>query len=72
MGNGIAKEFDLMKDRIRSTHLHDNDGQGRFASVSDSRRLSIGAPTMTLLRSRAGQYPLLLELKAVAGHGASR
>ena len=26
MGHGIAAEFELMKDRIRSTHIHDNDG----------------------------------------------
>jgi sugar phosphate isomerase/epimerase len=66
MGNGIAKEFDLMKDRIRSTHLHDNDGQADLHQFPSRGAIDWRA-AMTLLRSRAGQYPLLLELKAVAG-----
>jgi len=64
MGEGIAAAFELMKDRIRSTHIHDNDGQ------SDSHLFpflaaggSIGwEETMRLLRSRADQYGLVLEL----------
>jgi len=62
---GVAAEFELMKERIRSTHIHDNDGK------SDSH-LFPGQGTidwkhaMGLLRSRPDQYPLLLELKAVA------
>jgi sugar phosphate isomerase/epimerase len=65
MMKGVAAEFELMKDRIRSTHIHDNDGQ------TDSH-LFPGQGTidwkhaMGLLRSREDQYPLLLELKAVA------
>jgi sugar phosphate isomerase/epimerase len=65
MTKGIAAEFELMKERIRSTHIHDNDGQ------TDSH-LFPGQGTidwkhaMSLLRSRPDQYPLLLELKPVA------
>jgi sugar phosphate isomerase/epimerase len=66
MGNGIAEEFDLMKERIRSTHLHDNDGQDDLHQFP-TRGVINWRTTMALLRSRAGQYPLLLELKAVAG-----
>ena len=66
MGNGIAKEFDLMKERIRSTHLHDNDGEADLHLFPNRGSIDWRA-AMALLRSRAGQYPLLLELKAVAG-----
>jgi sugar phosphate isomerase/epimerase len=64
MNEGVEKAFNLMKDRIRSTHVHDNNGK------EDSHLfpiLSAGGAidwknTMQLLRSREGQYPLLLEL----------
>lgn len=63
--NGVTAEFELMKERIRSTHIHDNDGK------TDSH-LFPGQGTidwkraMGMLRSRPDQYPMLLELKAVA------
>lgn len=66
MGQGIEPEFELMKERIRSTHLHDNDGR-------EDQHLFPGLGTidwkraMKLLRSRNGQYPLLLELKEPEG-----
>jgi sugar phosphate isomerase/epimerase len=67
MGAGIEHEFALMKARIRSTHVHDNDGQ------NDSHLFPLTAPggsinwkqTMELLRSGEDKYPLLLELKEV-------
>jgi len=65
MAKGVAAEFELMKERIRSTHIHDNDG------TADSH-LFPGQGTidwkhaMSLLRSRPEQYPLLLEPRAVA------
>jgi len=66
MGQGIEAEFERMKERIRSTHLHDNDGhedQHLFPGKGsiDWKR------AMKLLRSREGQYPLLLELKEPEG-----
>ena len=67
LGAGVAHEFEIMKPRIRSLHVHDNDGK-------DDQHLFPMAPggsidwtaTMELLRSRPGQYPLLLELREVA------
>ncbi len=65
MGEGIEPAFELMKTRIRSTHVHDNDGK-------DDKHLwpMVGAggsvdwkKIMALLRTIEGQAPLLLELK---------
>ena len=58
--------FHIMKERIRSTHIHDNDGKEDahlfpFSGVIDWKK------TMDLLRSRENQYPLLLELKEQPG-----
>jgi len=66
MAQGVEDQFERMKNRIRSTHLHDNDG------VSDSH-LFPGEGTidwgkaMGLLGSQKNQYPLLLELREQAG-----
>lgn len=65
MNEGVSHAFQIMRDRIRSTHIHDND------SVHDTHYfpyLREGGTidwreTMHLLRSRQDQYPLLLELK---------
>jgi sugar phosphate isomerase/epimerase len=62
MNKGVAAEFEIMKDRIRSTHIHDNDGKDDshlypFTGGIDWKQ------TMELLRSRGDQYPLLLELR---------
>lgn len=68
MNEGIANAFDLMQDRIQSTHLHDNDGKSDshlFPFFSEGGAID-WKKTMSLLRSRASQYPLLLELKEVA------
>jgi sugar phosphate isomerase/epimerase len=66
MGAGIANEFGIMGKRVRSLHVHDNDGK-------DDQHLVPGAPggtidwdrTMELLRAHPGQYPLLLELREI-------
>jgi sugar phosphate isomerase/epimerase len=62
---GVAAEFELMKDRIRSTHIHDNDGQ-TDAHLFPGQGTIDWKHAMGLLRSRPDQYPLLLELKSVA------
>jgi sugar phosphate isomerase/epimerase len=65
LGEGVEAAFGLMKDRIRSTHIHDNDGQADkhlFPLVSQGGTVD-WKNTMNLLRTRADQYPLLLELK---------
>ena len=69
IGEGVEMAFDIMKDRIRSTHVHDNDGKADkhlFPLLADGGTVD-WKRTMSLLRSRPGQYPLLLELKEVEG-----
>jgi sugar phosphate isomerase/epimerase len=66
---GVAETFNLMKDRIRSTHIHDND------RINDNHLFPTHAEggtidwkeAMALLKSRGDQYPLLLELREVPG-----
>ncbi len=69
IGGGVETEFDIMKERIRSTHLHDNDGESDthlFPLVVEGGTID-WKKAMKLLRSRPGQYPILLELKEVSG-----
>ncbi len=66
---GVEAAFSRMKDRIRSTHLHDNDGQKDlhwFPYTAGDGTLD-WKETMALLRSGGDQYPLLLELREVEG-----
>jgi sugar phosphate isomerase/epimerase len=62
---GIPAAFEIMKERIRSTHLHDNNGAGdeHLPPFSGGPAGIDWRQTMRLLSSRPGQYPLLLELK---------
>ena len=65
IGEGVEAAFGIMKDRIRSTHIHDNDGTSDkhlFPLLSEGGTID-WKTTMSLLRSRPDQYPLLLELK---------
>jgi len=65
MNEGVEKAFNLMKDRIRSTHIHDNDGIHDihlFPLVAEGGTID-WKNTMRLLRTRDSQFPLLLELK---------
>jgi sugar phosphate isomerase/epimerase len=65
MSNGVRAEFETMKKRIRSTHIHDNNG------VEDSHlfpgkgsidwRMAMG-----MLTEQEGAFPILLELKEPA------
>jgi sugar phosphate isomerase/epimerase len=69
MGAGVEAEFDVMKERIRSTHIHDNNGkqdQHLFPFLGEGGTVD-WKRTMSLLGSRPNQYPLLLELKEVEG-----
>ena len=62
---GVAHEFRLMKDRIRSTNVHDNDGERDmhlFPLRSDVGTVA-WAPTMELLRSLSEDVPLVMELR---------
>jgi len=68
IGEGVGPTFDLMKERIRSTHIHDNDGKTDQHLFPFAEGGTVNWPeTMTLLRSRHDQYPLLLELREVPG-----
>jgi sugar phosphate isomerase/epimerase len=62
MNEGVKSAFEIMGDRIRSTHIHDNDGGSDAHLAPFSGSIDWGE-TMRLLRSRPGQYPLLLELR---------
>ncbi len=65
MKEGVAAAFELMKNKIRSTHVHDNNGTDDvhlFPLHHEGGTVDWKA-AMGLLRSRENQYPLLLELK---------
>ena len=65
LAEGVEPAFQLMKEKIRSTHVHDNDGQNDmhlFPLVSQGGTID-WANTMTMFRSCNDQFPLLLELK---------
>jgi len=65
MNEGVEKAFHLMKDRIRSTHVHDNNGKDdkHLWPILQQGGTVDWKKTMELLRSREGQYPMVLELK---------
>ena len=66
---GVPEAFAVLGERIRSLHVHDNDGQSDqhlFPLVAEGGTIP-WPRVMKLLRSRPGQYPLLLELKEVEG-----
>lgn len=65
LGLGVESEYNLMKTRIRSTHVHDNNGtddKHLFPTVHEGGTIDWEA-AMPMLASRPEQYPLLLELK---------
>jgi sugar phosphate isomerase/epimerase len=66
---GVETAFEAMKERIRSTHLHDNDGQKdvHWFPFLDGNGTVNWKRAAELLRSRGDQYPLLLELREVEG-----
>ena len=69
IGEGVEAAFEIMKDRIRSTHVHDNNGKDDkhlFPTMADDGTVD-WKTTMSLLRSRPNQFPLLLELREVDG-----
>jgi sugar phosphate isomerase/epimerase len=65
MAEGVEPAFQLMKERVRSTHVHDNDGKTDshlFPLVSEGGTID-WANTMMMFRACPDQFPLLLELK---------
>jgi sugar phosphate isomerase/epimerase len=65
INEGVETAFNLMKDRIRSTHVHDNNGADdkHLWPILQSGGTIDWKKAMALLRSRGDQFPLLLELK---------
>jgi len=62
---GVETAYKMMAPRIRSTHVHDNDGKDDahiFPAVGQGGNINWNA-TMELLKSAPDQYPLLLELR---------
>lgn len=64
MNEGVQKAFNLLKDRIRSTHVHDNNGRedNHLFPTTGAGTIDWGL-TMELLRGCGDQFPLLLELR---------
>jgi sugar phosphate isomerase/epimerase len=65
----VEGAYNSMKTRIRSTHIHDNNGtedKHLFPFVAEGGSIE-WATTARLLASRPEQYPLLLELKEAPG-----
>ena len=61
----VEQEFELMKDRIRSTHVHDNDGKDDshlFPLLRKGGSID-WEPMMNRLRSLPGDVPLVMELR---------
>lgn len=67
MNESVETAYKLLQPRIRSTHLHDNDGkEDQHLFPLNGAGGTIDWPrAMKLLRSTPGQYPLLLELREV-------
>jgi sugar phosphate isomerase/epimerase len=65
LGKGVEAEFQIMKPRIRSTHLHDNNGKDdmHLPPIVGTGGTIDWKNTMQLLRTGQDQFPLLLELK---------
>jgi sugar phosphate isomerase/epimerase len=69
MNEGVEAAFDIMKHRIRSTHVHDNNGvddKHIWPLVGDGGTVD-WRRVMERLRPCGDQFPLLLELKEVPG-----
>ncbi|MEO5922704.1 MAG: sugar phosphate isomerase/epimerase family protein [Bryobacteraceae bacterium] len=67
MNEGVEEAYKLLKPRIRSTHLHDNNGTDDlhlFPLKNEGGTIDWKA-AMKLLRSAPNQYPLLLEPHSV-------
>ena len=62
----VEKDFDLMKHRIRSTHIHDNDGKADSHKWPGEGTIDWGRG-MELLRTAPQVPPLLLEIEGVEG-----
>jgi sugar phosphate isomerase/epimerase len=73
MNEGVESAYRLLKNRIRSTHVHDNDGKEDlhlFPMLAPEQGTIDWRRTLQLLRSQDDRYPLLLELREVPDMGS--
>jgi sugar phosphate isomerase/epimerase len=65
MREGISTAFTILKGRIKSTHVHDNNGtdDSHLWPLHSKGGTIDWKDTMRLLRTGAEQFPLLLELR---------
>ena len=65
MREGIPTAFTILKGRIKSTHVHDNNGSedSHLWPLHSKGGTIDWKDTMRVLRTGAGQFPLLLELR---------
>jgi sugar phosphate isomerase/epimerase len=70
MKEGVETAYRLLKSRVRSTHVHDNNGKedSHLFPLTDGGTID-WPRTMQTLRSQPDQYPLVLELKEVPEMG---
>jgi sugar phosphate isomerase/epimerase len=59
---GVESAFGVMRDRVRSTHIHDNDGKDDLHLFPEKGTID-WRKVMPLLLSSPGQWPLVLELR---------
>ena len=73
MNEGVETAYRLLKGRIRSTHVHDNNGKEDlhlFPMLAGGQGTIDWLGAMQLLRSQEDRYPLLLELREVPDMGS--
>jgi sugar phosphate isomerase/epimerase len=66
MNEGVETAYRLLAPRIRSTHIHDNDGkldQHLFPFVDPGGTIDWEGAMKSLRSAPSGQYPMLLELR---------
>jgi sugar phosphate isomerase/epimerase len=68
--DGIVKSFEKLKDRIRSTHVHDN-AKDRDSHLWPGEGNIDWKETVALLRTAPHAPPLLLEMEGVEGQNVS-
>ena len=70
LSNGFQREWELMKSRVRSIHVHDNNGKEDFhlAPMFAKEGAVDWDRVMETFRSHAGAFPLMLEMKADAAN----
>jgi len=68
--DGIPQSFEKLKDRIRSTHVHDNDGD-RDSHLWPGEGEIDWKEILALLRTAPQVPPLLLEIEGVEGQNVA-